>query len=269
MVLSGDGGDEVFAGYETHNAWAVAEKWRRVPSFIRNGIVRPLVEALPVSDSKISFEFKAKRFVRIAELGAERAHFSWRRIVDEETQAGLLGDNLVGPEPWERHRHHFANAGTEDPLGKMLYVDTRFYLPGDMLVKVDRMSMATSLEARVPFLDHRLVEYAAKVPSRVKVPGGKKKYLLKKGLEPLLDHDLLYRKKAGFNVPKNQWLRNELRELVGDVLAPERLARHGLLDPGVVSRLVDEHQQRRADHSFAIWSVLIFQLWYDRFVAPN
>jgi asparagine synthase (glutamine-hydrolysing) len=269
MVLSGDGGDEVFAGYETHNAWAVAEKWRRVPGFIRNGIVRPLVEALPVSDSKISFEFKAKRFVRIAELGAERAHFSWRRIVDEETQAELLGANLVGPSPWQRHAHHFSDAGTDDPLGKMLYVDTRFYLPGDMLVKVDRMSMATSLEARVPFLDHRLVEYAAKIPSKVKFPGGKKKYLLKKGLEPLLDHDLLYRKKAGFNVPKNQWLRNELRELVGDVLAPGRLARHGLLDPTVVGRLVEEHQKRRADHSFAIWSVLIFQLWYDRFVAPN
>jgi asparagine synthase (glutamine-hydrolysing) len=269
MVLSGDGGDEVFAGYETHNAWAVAEKWRRIPSFIRNGLVRPLVEALPVSDSKISFEFKAKRFVRIAELGAERAHFSWRRIVDEETQAELLGTNLVGPTPWERHKQHFGNAGTDDPLGKMLYVDTRFYLPGDMLVKVDRMSMATSLEARVPFLDHRLVEYAAKIPSRVKFPGGKKKYLLKKGLEPLLDRDLLYRKKAGFNVPKNRWLRNELRELVGDVLAPARLARHGLLDPGAVGRLVDEHQKRQADHSFAIWSVLIFQLWYDRFVAPN
>jgi len=269
MVLSGDGGDEVFAGYETHNAWAVAEKWRRVPSFLRNGLIRPLVEALPVSDSKISFEFKAKRFVRIAELGAERAHFSWRRIVDEDTQAELLGSNLVGPEPWERHKHHFANAGTDDPLGRMLYVDTRFYLPGDMLVKVDRMSMATSLEARVPFLDHRLVEYAAKIPSRVKFPGGKKKYLLKKGLEPLLDHDLLYRKKAGFNVPKNQWLRSELRELVGDTLARQRLQRHGLLDPAVVGRLLDEHQKRRADHSFAIWSVLIFQLWYDRFVAGN
>ena len=151
----------------------------------------------------------------------------------------------------------------------MLYVDTRFYLPGDMLVKVDRMSIATSLEARVPFLDHRLVEYAAKIPSAVKFPGGKKKYLLKKGLEPLLDHDLLYRRKAGFNVPKNQWLRGPLRELVGDTLSPAALGRHGLLDAGVVQRLVEEHQRRDADHSFAIWSVLIFQLWYDRFVAGN
>jgi asparagine synthase (glutamine-hydrolysing) len=269
MVLSGDGGDEVFAGYETYNAWKVGESWRRIPGWIRNGMIRPVVDALPVSDSKISFEFKAKRFVRVAELGAERAHFSWRRIVDEELQAELLGDRLVGPPPFERHKHHFADAGTRDPLGQMLYVDTRFYLPGDMLVKVDRMSMATSLEARVPFLDHRLVEYAAKIPSRVKFPRGNKKHLLKKGLEPLLDHDLLYRKKAGFNVPKNLWLRGPLRELVGDVLSAPALARHGLLDARVVQRLVDEHQQRRADHSFAIWSVLIFQLWYDRFVSGN
>lgn len=267
MVLSGDGGDEVFAGYETYNAWKIAERWRRVPRFLRDSLVRPLVEALPVSDAKISFEFKAKRFVSIAGLGAERAHFSWRRIVDEELQTELLGPHLVGPTPFERHRHHFREAGTEDPLGRMLYFDTRFYLPADMLVKVDRMSMATSLEARVPFLDHRLVEYAAKIPSAIKFPGGRRKHLLKKGLEPLLDHDLLYRKKAGFNVPKNVWLRGPLRELVGDVLAAPRLARHGLLDAAVVARLIDEHQNRRADHSFAIWSVLIFQLWYDRFVA--
>lgn len=267
MVLSGDGGDEVFAGYETYNAWKVAERWRKVPAFLREGLVRPLVHALPVSDAKISFEFKAKRFVDIAGLGAERAHFSWRRIVDERLQSELLQDHLVGPIPFERHRHHFAEAGTDDPLGRMLYFDTRFYLPGDMLVKVDRMSMATSLEARVPFLDHRLVEYAAKIPSRVKFPGGRRKHLLKKGLEPLLDHDLLYRKKAGFNVPKNVWLRGPLRELVGDTLSAQRLGRHGLLDARVVQRLVDEHQRRKADHSFAIWSVLIFQLWYDRFVA--
>jgi asparagine synthase (glutamine-hydrolysing) len=103
----------------------------------------------------------------------------------------------------------------------------------------------------------------------VKFRGGQKKYLLKKGLEPLLDRKLLYRKKAGFNVPKNVWLRGPLRELVADTLSPVALARHGLLEPTVVQRLLDEHQQRRADHSFAIWSVFIFQLWYDRFVAGH
>lgn len=267
MVLSGDGGDEVFAGYETYNAWKVAERWRKVPGFIRNGIVRPLVEALPVSDGKVSFEFKAKRFVRCAGHSPERAHFSWRHIVDEATQRELLGSRLRGPEPFDRHGGLFDAAGTNDPLGKMLYMDTRFYLPGDMLVKVDRMSMAHSLEARVPFLDHRLVEYMAKVPSSVKFPGGLKKALLKKGLEPLLDHDLLYRKKAGFNVPKNVWLRGPLREMVGDLLSPSSLAKHGFFEASVVQRLIDEHQQRRADHSFAIWSILVFQLWYDRFVA--
>ena len=269
MVLSGDGGDEVFAGYDTYNAWGVGERWRRLPKWLRQGVVRPLVDALPVRDEKIGLEFKAKRFVRIAELGAEHAHFSWRRIVDEELQRELLAVADTGPTPFERHRHHFAAANSEDPLARMLYFDTRFYLPSDMLVKVDRMSMANSLEARVPFLDHRLVEFVASVPSNLKFAGGVRKHLLKRGLEEHLSPQLLHRRKAGFNVPVSVWLRGPLREMVGDVLAPERLARHGLLAGDVVRRLVDEHQRRVADHSYAIWSVLVFQLWYDRFVAQN
>ena len=270
MVLSGDGGDEVFAGYETHNAWAVAERWRKRPGLHpqRDWCARwskrsPSAIRKSVSSSRPSDSCASPNSAPSGRTSPGVASST------RNCRPNCSGQNLVGPPPFERHKHHFANAGTDDPLGKMLYVDTRFYLPGDMLVKVDRMSMATSLEARVPFLDHRLVEYAAKIPSQVKFPGGKKKYLLKKGLEPLLDRDLLYRKKAGFNVPKNQWLRGPLRELVGDMLAPERLQRHGLLDPAVVRQMVNEHQQRRADHSFAIWSVLIFQLWYDRFVAGN
>ncbi len=269
MVLSGDGGDEVFAGYETYNAWDVARRWQRIPAWLRHGLIRPLVEALPVGQGKIGWEFKAKRFVRIADLPLPRAHFSWRRIVDEESQRALLGPHRRGPEPWERHAHYFDEAGTDDPLGRMLYFDTRFYLPGDMLVKVDRMSMAHSLEARVPFLDHRLVEFLARVPSAVKFEGGVRKHLLKKGLAPLLDADLLHRRKAGFNVPVNRWLRGPLREIVGDHLSPQALARHGFFDQKVVARWIDEHQRRDADHSFAIWSVLVFQLWYERFFTAE
>jgi len=121
----------------------------------------------------------------------------------------------------------------------------------------------------VPFLDHRLVEFVASVPSNLKFAGGVRKHLLKRGLEEHLSPQLLHRRKAGFNVPVSVWLRGPLREMVGDVLAPERLARHGLLAGDVVRRLVDEHQRRVADHSYAIWSVLVFQLWYDRFVAQN
>jgi asparagine synthase (glutamine-hydrolysing) len=148
----------------------------------------------------------------------------------------------------------------------MLYMDTRFYLPSDMLIKVDRMSMANSLEARVPFLDHRLVEFAARIPSDVKFRGKVRKYLLKKGLEPLLGREILYRKKAGFNVPKNVWLRGPLRSMAHDLLSKSRLDRHGLFRAETVALLLSEHDKGQADHSFQLWSLLIFQLWYDQFI---
>lgn len=269
MALSGDGGDELFAGYETYNAHWVRERYRRIPGFLRRNVIRPLVDALPVSSSKVSFDFKARRFVRGAEAGADEAHFFWRHIFSEEAKRELLNAELPALSTFERHRHYFDEAGSDDPLTRMLYVDTRFYLPSDMLIKVDRMSMANSLEARVPFLDHRLVEFAAKIPSEVKFRGRVRKYLLKKGLEPLLGREILYRKKAGFNVPKNVWIRRELRPMVEDVLSPSRLATHGLFRPEIVARLLREHMEQRADHSFQIWSLLIFQLWYDQFIdAP-
>ena len=266
MVLSGDGGDELFAGYETYNAYYVRQMYRRLPGFVRRGLVTPLVRALPVSSKKISFDFKAKRFVKGAELGADESHFFWRSIFTEEAKREVLAQNGDHDTTFDRYRHYFDESGTDDPLSRMLYVDTRFYLPSDMLIKVDRMSMAHSLEARVPFLDHRLVEFAASIPSEIKFKGKVRKYLLKKGLEPYLGRDILYRKKAGFNVPKNVWLRGPLRPLVEDVLAEDRLRRHGLLRPDVVQRLIREHVAKKADHSFQIWSLLIFQLWYDRFI---
>jgi asparagine synthase (glutamine-hydrolysing) len=267
MVLSGDGGDELFAGYETYNAYYARRRYRRLPRWVRRGLVGPLVRALPVGSGKIGFDFKARRFVQGAELGADEAHFFWRSIFTEEGKRELLAEeDGVRSSTFERYSWYFDEADTTDPLARMLYVDTRFYLPSDMLVKVDRMSMAHSLEARVPFLDHRLVEWTASIPSSIKFKGHVRKILLKKGLAPLLDHEILHRKKAGFNVPKNVWLRGPLRTMMEDVLAPDRLKRHGLFRPPVVERLMREHVAKSADHSFQIWSLLIFQLWYDRFV---
>jgi asparagine synthase (glutamine-hydrolysing) len=305
MVLSGDGGDELFAGYETYNAYWARKAYRLLPRMLRRGVIAPLVHALPMSSKKISFEFKARRFVEGAELPADEAHFFWRTIFTEEAKRELLADGAVaggvgradvaageatgvsggsvggnggaagrsrsgaGTTTFERWRHYFDASGSDDPLARMLYVDTRFYLPSDMLVKVDRMSMAVSLEARVPFLDYRLVEFAASVPSHVKFKGRVRKYLLKKALLPYVDRELLYRKKAGFNVPKNVWLRGALRPMALDLLAESRLRRHGLLRLPVVQRLLRDHMEMRADNSFQIWSLLIFQLWHERFIESS
>jgi asparagine synthase (glutamine-hydrolysing) len=266
MVLSGDGGDELFAGYDTYRAHSIRERYRRVPGVLRRNLIRPIVDALPVSSSKISFDFKARRFVRGAELSADAAHFYWRHIFTEDAKRQLLRDSAGDESTYQRYRHYFDASKSDDPLSRMLYVDTRFYLPSDMLIKVDRMSMANSLEARVPFLDHRLVEFAARIPSSIKFKGQVSKYLLKRGLEPYLDRDLLYRKKAGFNVPKAEWLRGPLREMVGDMLAPSRLARHELFNASYVSKMVEDHAASKADYSFQIWSLLVFQIWHDQFV---
>ena len=273
MVLTGDGGDEAFAGYPTYNAWFVRELYRRVPSFVRHGIVRRIVNALPVSTDKVSFDFKARRFVSGAELDAEDAHFWWRAILSESAKRALYTNAFrerVSFRPTsELYREHFRRSGTDDPLSRMLYADTRFYLPADMLTKVDRMSMANGLEARSPFLDHELMELAARIPSSIKFRDRKKKYILKKALEPLLPREILERKKAGFNVPVGAWLHGALGTRAREVLSPERLSVGGFFRPEAVRTLLDEHASRRQDHSFPIWGLVCFQLWYERFVSAS
>ena len=271
MVLTGDGGDEAFAGYPTYNAYFIRQMYRRVPSLLRRHIVRRAVESLPVSTGKVSFDFRAKRFVAGAELEADEAHFWWRVILSESAKQNLYTDAFrerVPSRPTsELYRDHFRRSGTDDPLSRMLYADTRFYLPADMLTKVDRMSMANALEARSPFLDHELMELAARIPSNVKFKGRTKKYILKRALEPLLPRDILHRRKAGFNVPVGAWLHGELGLRAREILAHDRVAAAGFFRPEAVHALLDQHASRRHDHSFAIWGLLCFQLWYERFIA--
>ena len=274
MVLTGDGGDEAFAGYPTYNAYFMRALYRRIPALLRRQLVRRLVEALPVSAAKVSFDFRAKRFVAGAELDPEEAHFWWRAILSESAKHDLYTDafraRLTHARPTsELYRDHFQRSGTDDPLSRMLYADTRFYLPADMLAKVDRMSMANALEARGPFLDYELMELAARIPSDIKFKGHRQKYILKRALEPLLPASILHRKKAGFNVPVGAWLHQGFGKRARDVLAPERVAAAGFFRPEAVRRLVDEHAARTADHSFAIWGLFCFQLWYERFVVPE
>ena len=272
MVLTGDGGDEVFAGYETYNAHYVRKMYRKIPAFVRKQIIKRLVDALPVSLSKVSFDFKAKRFVTGAELDEEESFFWWRIIFTETAKNDLYSQAFrerLDVRPTKHlYKEYFSRSRTDDPLNRMLYVDTRFYLPSDMLVKVDRMTMANALEARVPFLDHEMVEFAATIPPSIKFKNRSKKYILKKALSPLLSDEILYRKKAGFNVPVNAWLAGELRDYAGDVLAPERIARAGFFEPAAVAKLLSDHERRVVDNSFCLWGLMCFQLWYEMFISP-
>ncbi|MFH1754498.1 MAG: asparagine synthase (glutamine-hydrolyzing) [Candidatus Latescibacterota bacterium] len=273
MVLTGDGGDEIFAGYDTYNAYYVRRMYRLLPRWLRQQVVRRVVEALPVSLTKVSFDFKAKRFVEGAELDADEAHFWWRVILSESAKSNLytgsFRDAVGNVATADIYRDYFRMSGSDDPLSRMLYVDTRFYLPNDMLVKVDRMTMANALEARVPFLDHELVELAATIPSSIKFKKRIKKYILKEALRDLLPGSILDRKKAGFNVPVNAWLAGKMKAMAQELLSPERIGQVGFFEPSYVSKLLAEHLARKADHSFPLWGLMCFQIWYERFIGPD
>jgi asparagine synthase (glutamine-hydrolysing) len=271
MVLSGDGADETIAGYETYQAYYMHQLYRRLPTWLRQKMVAPLVNALPVSDSKVSWDFKLRRFVRSAALSSEDAHATWRMVFDADTRRRMLAP--VGDCPGAEadavnlYRAAFAHTNARDPLNRMLYVDTRFYLPNDMLVKVDRMTMAHGLEAREPFLDYRLVEFLASVPPGLKLKNFReKKYLLKAAMNGKLPDQIIHRKKAGFNLPNARWIKQELKPFVTDHLSPQRIREIGLLDPQVVDTLLQDHFQERADNSHQIWCLLTLTLWWGQFI---
>jgi asparagine synthase (glutamine-hydrolysing) len=273
MVLTGDGGDEVFAGYETYQAYFVAQLYRKLPKLVRTRIVKTLVEKLPVSLTKVSFDYKAKRFVAGAELPPDEAHFWWRTIFSEPQKAALYSreqrEALSLTPTAALYETLYTGCDSSDPLARMLYGDTRFYLPADMLVKVDRMTMANGLEARVPFLDHELVELIGRAPSNLKLKGRRKKHLLKEALVDRLPSHILDRKKAGFNVPVNAWLAGDLKAFARDLLSRKRLDQHGFFDASHVQGLLDDHAAKRSDHSYRLFGLICFQLWYERFIATS
>jgi len=274
VALSGDGADEILAGYETYQAFGAAQLYRLIPVAIRRRVIRPMVDRLPTSYAKVSLDFKLKRFVRGAELDSEAGHAYWRMIFDEAAKSELYTRDvrhaLNGANTFDLYRAAFAHTDATHPLDRMLYVDTRFYLPNDMLVKVDRMTMAHSLEARVPFLDHRLVELVASLPPRFKLKGRRVgKYLLKAAMHRHLPEASLWRQKQGFNVPKGIWFRGELRDFAFDHLSTQQVQRMGLFRPEQVTNLLTDHITGRRDNSHQIWGLLCLSLWWQQFIETG
>jgi asparagine synthase (glutamine-hydrolysing) len=269
VALSGDGADDILAGYETHQAYYLHRAYGMLPSIVRRKLIAPVVQALPPSNAKVSTTEKLKRFVAAGDRCAEDAHASWRIVFDETTRRALLAplqETAAPLDPLRAYRDAFARTNARHPINRMLYVDTRLYLPADMLVKIDRMTMAHGLEAREPYLDYRLVEFAARVPVRFKLRRfTQKKYLLKAALDGRVPSRALYRKKQGFNVPKGKWMREGLRPFVEDVLSPARIRAQGLLDPATVSSILESHFSRHDDHSHQVWSLLVLTSWFEQF----
>lgn len=265
VALSGEGGDEVFAGYKTYSATVLAGHYKRwVPSPAR-ALLAGIVDRLPVSHGKVSFDYMAKRFVAGADRDPLAAHLSWKAIFDEEAKRGIYSRWPEGVDSTLRlYREVTRGVADDDLLSRLLAIDTHIGLESDMLVKADRMTMATSLEGRVPLLDHPLVELVASIPGNLKMKRLTKKYLLRKSMEDRLPHETLHGPKQGFNVPIPSWLLGPLRERVRDTLAPDRLRRLGIFDPEAVQSLIQEHESKERDHSRNIWTLLMFQSWFDQ-----
>jgi asparagine synthase (glutamine-hydrolysing) len=262
VALSGEGGDELFGGYNYYAGHALAR--RLAPAA---WLLRPLVERLPTSTDKASsLDWRAKRFVRSARLSALERHYAWKSVFTPEERAELVSpERRASVDPLEILRPHYAETDGADELARVMGLDLGVFMVDDMLVKTDRASMAHSLEARVPILDPVVSELALALPSRLKVRRLAKKRLLRRAVAPLLPREILEAKKRGFVPPIGAWLRGELLPLTRDVLSPANVRRQGFFRPEVVTRLVDDHAAGSADNSRKIWALLSFSLWFDRY----
>jgi asparagine synthase (glutamine-hydrolysing) len=269
VALSGEGGDELFGGYYTYAADLLALRlgWAAP-------LARPLVERLPSSSARASFDYKAKRFVRGAALPPLERHHAWKEIFSREARAEISGSDPLSHsrlDPVDLLRTRFAETEGAELLARLQDVDLGVYLVDDLLVKTDRASMAHSLEARVPYLDPLVAGLAQALPTRLKVSGLRKKRLLRKAAAPLLPRRIVYGRKRGFSIPAAAWLRGDLEPFARDVLSMETVRRQAFFRPEPVTRILDRHVAGEEDLSRQLWGLIAFTLWYERHVerAPG
>jgi asparagine synthase (glutamine-hydrolysing) len=261
VILSGVGGDELFGGYKRYLDEHYRSMYRRIPSGIRSGVISPIARLLP-SDrhSRLLNQMRlAKAFVAADALPFAERYRSYMQVFDASERGGLLKGRSVNFD--DCIARGFADAQTDDPLRQLMDVDFATQLPDDLLLLTDKMSMAVSLECRVPLLDQRLVELAATMPGRLKMRGGVLKSIMKQSLEGVLPHGILHREKRGFGAPMGAWLRAELAPVLRDVLSRESVTRRGLLDPNAVETTIREHEQQRVDRTDHLLSLINLEIW--------
>ena len=271
VVLSGDGGDELFGGYDAYEAQALAAKWGSLAPDSAVRAMDALLEAVPPTSKKKGLVNKTRRFVSgLAGAPADIEHYRWMTFASPAAKQRLytrrFQDALVSSDVYEPVRSALRRAGTGDLLNRQLYADLSVYLADDILVKVDRMSMATSLETRAPFLDVDVMELAFSMPGHLKIRDGQRKFVLRKALSGLVPPGILNRKKEGFSIPMKNWLRRELAPLMESLLSEERLRRRGLIDPREARKLMDQHKAGRANHAHVLFSLMVFERWAEAFL---
>jgi len=267
VALSGDGGDELFAGYTRYAIEKKREKFAKVPAFLRQGVMQPVSRRLP-------HNAKGRNFIHnVALEPADRFLDSmsiFTSLNKDLLYAGDMRQFLKRKNRFVDFQELADKVTTGSATDELLYIDSKTYLPGDILTKVDRMSMAASLEARAPLLDHKLIDFVTAIPASMKLKDLETKYIMKKAVADLVPHEILYRPKQGFGVPIQEWINRQLRSRIREELAHLTGGQRDYIDQKYVQVLLDEHERGRRDHSMSLWALFMFQLWHREYVdAPT
>lgn len=270
VALNGDGGDESFAGYERYAAMKLAERYHRIPRAFRVPFLEFPASLIPTSELKRSRIRDGKRFLRAASLPTVERYFQWSSAFDRHSKTDLYTSEFLREigrfDAADVQRQWFAAANGSGMIDTTMFVDQMTYLPNDLLVKVDIASMANSLEARSPFLDHKVIEFAASLPETMKAADFQTKSFLKKLAASLVPKEVVYRRKMGFGVPISSWFRGEMKNFLREVLLSEKSLRRGIIKPEVLQRYVAEHIEGRRDHAFRLWALLMLELWHNQMI---
>jgi len=265
VSLSGDGGDEIFAGYDTYVAQNMARYYNYVPGPIREKVLPAIMSLVPPQSAKKGLINKAKRFIEGGALDPDLQHTRWMMFINDADKDNLyqagVRSAIATETPQDVMERYFLQARVADALAQQQYVDIKTYLADDILTKVDRMSMAVSLEARVPLLDHRVVEFAMRLPPHLRMDKGTTKVILRKLMANRLPEQVLNKPKEGFSIPIKQWLKTTLNPLMMDLLSQSSVQRRGYFHPATVERWIKEHMENKANHSHRLWALMVFELW--------
>jgi asparagine synthase (glutamine-hydrolysing) len=272
VMLSGMGGDEVFAGYPRQMAMKLAGAFDPVPQMLRRPVMRALAQALPGGmPGRLTAPLRnAKKFARSAALDFENRYLGYGTYFTDEAKARLYTEEMRKTtrdlDAYSAHRRYFARVKDAAPLNQLLYVDLKTFLPCLNLMTTDKTSMAANLEVRVPFLNQEMLELTARMPTGLKLRGLKRKYILKRAAEKLLPREVVWRKKAGFGAPIRSWLRGALRPMVDDLLSEETVRGRGLFDPAEVRRVIEANLSGREDFNLQVFQLLTLELWQRAFI---
>lgn len=267
VVLSGDGGDELFAGYTRYVVDRGRSAFSLMPGLLRKGLMQPLSSHLPHGTL-------GRNFIHNISLDPIDRYLDSVSVFTRLNKESLYTDGLrkrLGDRDWVTQCFHklAAKVGTGNSLDRLLYLDSKTYLPGDIMTKVDRMSMAVSLEARAPLLDHKLIDFVTHIPASMKLAGDETKHILKRAVSDLVPKEILNRPKQGFGVPVQEWINQQLRDRMHEVLSDSRTRQRGYVNPGYLEVLLDEHERGRRDHSVRLWALLMLELWHRQFVDES